>query len=153
MTYDPTRPTVRQLVLDSIEATIKAIALPDYGTKFETVRQWNGNVLTVNAYPCALIIALEDQHDDTRMGIIENVLDVAIAVGVRGQDWPARLDRAMADIRVALLNDWNRGGVAASTSILHTLVWDSEPTSPIAAAQVLVRVLYRTLYEDPTTPK
>jgi hypothetical protein len=62
------------------------------------------------------------------------------------------MHKLLADARVALTADVTRGGKAVTTQILSDQIYDvSKTADPICSAIVEVRVLYRTLYEDPTT--
>lgn len=151
--YSASAQTVRSRIIENIRATIAAMASPTYATIFSTARVWGGNVaLTVSEFPAAVVMPISDEADDSVSARIEHQLDVAILVVVDDSDWSTAVERATTEVEVALLADWQRGGVALDTKVLSTTPWDDEATAPKAGAQILVRVLYRTLYDDPTTP-
>lgn len=151
MTYSPTQATIRQRIIDNLKSTLEGMSTPTFATEFASVKVWGGNVaLAISEYPSAIIMPMGDESDDSRSAILEHTLDLAIMLVVDDSDWASALERAIAEVQVALLTDWQRGGVALDTKVLSSTPWDDEATEPKAGAQMLVRVIYRTLYEDPT---
>lgn len=149
MAYDPTADTIRLQILDNIESTLRTILEPTYGTSLYNVQQYMGNDFEVTNYPAVVIVPGLQRNDDGRLALIEHALPVTLLLMVRAQDWREKIDRLVADVRVALLTDYTRGGVALTTRGTGEEVYDSEPSSPLGAAQVNVEVLFRTLYHDP----
>lgn len=154
MTYDPSRTPVRQLVLEDIEAALQAIAPPDYASTMAPgqVRRYGATRTNVSDYPGCVVVPLEETTDDSRTLLQEHLMVVALQFIVRSSTWKTALLALLADARVALLADHTRGGNAAWTRIIAEEVFDAEPSTPIATAQMIVHVLYRTRYDDPTTP-
>jgi len=155
MTY-PADPTIRARILDNIESSIAAIAAPAYKLTLGAgyVRRWNGNSFLANANQIAVVVPLGEEHDDSRVGLIQHTMDVLIVLGVRALDWSTRLQDFIADVRLALTKDataWTRGGYALTTQIVADRVFDSTGPEPVAEAHLNVRVLYRTAFADPTT--
>ena len=115
------------------------------------MRRWTGNIFEVPSYPCIIVVPQGETHDDSRIGIVQHTMDLLVVCGVYDTNWETSLQDLLTDVRVALTTDWTRGGYALTTQIVGDQVFEAEPTNPLAEAQVTVRVLYRTLYSDPTT--
>ena len=149
----PAGTTIRESILSNIDTTLAAIATTPatYKTVPGTVRRWNGNSFEVPTYPCIIVVPNGETHDDGRIGIVQHTMNLLIVCGVYDSNWKTALQDLVTDVRVALTTDWTRGGKALTTQILNDQVFEAEPTNPLAEAQVNVRVLYRTLYSDPTT--
>lgn len=146
----PGDPTIRSQILSNIQSTLATIATPAYKTSVATVREWNGSVFEVNSYPCVIVVPQGESHNDGRIGIVEHTMDILLVLGVYDQAWKTRIQDLIADVRVALTTDWTRGGVALTTQILDDEVFEADPSNPISEAQMSVRVLYRTLYNNPS---
>lgn len=153
MPYNPATTTVREGILSNIETTLAAIATPTYANTLGAgrVRRWNGNLMEVADFPCALVIPYEERQSDNVSQLISHEMTVAIVLGVRAEAWAQEIHKLIADVRVALTADYTRGGRALTTQVLSDEVFEATPSAPIGGAQVMVRVLYRTLYDDPTT--
>ncbi len=150
----PGSTTVRELILANIDTVLAGISAgypATYKTAPNTVRRWTGNVFEVPTYPCIIVVPQGETHNDDRLGIVEHTMDLLIVCGVYDSAWKTSLQDLITDVRVALTTDWTRGGNALTTQILSDQVFEADPTNPLAEAQVSVRVLYRTLYGDPTT--
>lgn len=152
--YDPSRTPIRQLVLEDIEATLQAIAPPTFASTMADgqVRRYGVGRVTVSDYPGCVVVPLEETTDDRRTLLQEHLMTVALQFVVRSASWRDALLALLADARVALLTDHTRGGNAAWTRITAEEVFDADASTPIASAQMTVQVLYRTAYDDPTTP-
>jgi hypothetical protein len=153
MPYSPSTLTVKDSILDNLVASIQAIAPPSYGTNMSgrTVRIWNGDPFDLPSYPAVLVLPIGERTHDQRLRLLSHELEVAVVACVKDQRWPDLLDRLLADLRVAMLADWTRGGKAVTTRIEETTYWDAEASKPVGAAQVMLRIIYRTVYDDPTT--
>lgn len=154
MTY-PADTTVRERILANVEESLAAIAPPDFKLTLgaSRVRRWAGNTLLVDTDMAAIVVPLEESHDDSRHGLVQHTMDLLIVLGVRTLHWATRLPDLIADVRMALTKDaaaWTRGGLALTTRILSDRTFDSTKAEPVAEAHISVRVLYRTAYADPT---
>jgi hypothetical protein len=147
----PAGATVRSLILANIQTTLAGILPPNYKSTVRTVREWNGSVFEVNAYPCIIVVPQGETHDDSRIAIVEHTMELLIVCGVYDSAWKTSIQDLLADVRVALTTDWTRGGNAVTTRIIDDEVFEADPSNPISEAQMSVTVLYRTLYNDPTT--
>jgi len=157
VTY-PADQTVRERILDNVESSIAAIAPPSYKMTLgaDYVRRWNGSTFDTNSNQIAVVVPLGEEHSDGRIGLIEHTMNLLIVLGVRAQDWSTRLQDFISDVRLALTKDaaaWTRGGLALTTQVVSDRVFDSTGSDPVAEAHLNVRVLYRTVYDDPTTAR
>lgn len=156
MTY-PADLTVRERILQNVEACLAAIAPPDFKLTLgaDHVRRWNGDSFATDGDRIAVVVPLEEEHDDSRLGIVQHTMPLLIVLAVRAEDWATRLQDLIADVRIALTRNaaaWTRGGLALTTRVLRDRVFDASSSEPVAEAHVNVQVLYRTKYDDPTTP-
>lgn len=149
MTYSPLTDSIRERILQNLESTIGAIAPPTYSTKVAVVQRFAGNDLLFANYPGVAIVPGVLETNDQRLGLLEHKLQISLLVMVKSQRWRRDLDRLLSDLRVAILEDWTRGGVALDTHATVEEIVDSEPSSPLGAARMDLEVLYRTLYHDP----
>lgn len=149
----PGSTTVRELILANIDTVLAGISVgypATYKTAPNTVRRWTGNVFEVPTYPCIIVVPQGETHNDGRCHLVEHTMDLLIVCGVYDSAWKTSLQDLISDVRKALTTDWTRGGNALTTQILSDQIFEADPTNPLAEAQVSVRVLYRTLYSDPT---
>jgi len=149
----PGSTTVRELILANIDTVLAGISAgypATYKTAPNTVRRWTGNVFEVPTYPCIIVVPQGETHNDGRCHLVEHTMDLLIVCGVYDSAWKTSLQDLISDVRKALTTDWTRGGNALTTQILSDQIFEADPTNPLAEAQVSVRVLYRTLYTDPT---
>lgn len=149
----PGSTTVRELILANIDTVLASISAgypATYKTAPNTVRRWTGNVFEVPTYPCIIVVPQGETHNDGRCHLVEHTMDLLIVCGVYDSAWKTSLQDLISDVRKALTTDWTRGGNALTTQILSDQIFEADPTNPLAEAQVSVRVLYRTLYTDPT---
>lgn len=150
MSYDSTSETIREQILANVETTLLTIkGPPSYHHYVREVRRFAGNLMEFPNYPAIAIIPGTTKNDDSRLGMVEHVLPITLAVMVKSQRWRQDVETLLADCRVALTADWTRGGVALTTRGALEDILDSEPSSPLGAAQMELEVLYRTLYHDP----
>lgn len=149
MAYSPAADTIREQILVNIEETLLTIREPTYGSSLLNVKRYIGNDFEVTNYPAVVIVPGLQRNDDQRLALIEHTLPVTLLLMVRGQGWRQKIERLLADVRVALLADYKRGGAALTTRSAGEEVFDSEPSSPLGAAQVDVSVIFRTQYHDP----
>lgn len=149
MTY-PADPTISLRIRDNLLAAVQAIAPPTYRSTVRTARVWDGDVFRVDAYPLVAVVILEEAHDDSRLALVQHTMRAVLVLGVQGASWKDLLDDLIADVRVALTSDHTRGGVAVTTQVLRTRIYDATAVNPTAEAHVEFLVLYRTLYSDPT---
>lgn len=156
MTY-PADTTVRESILTNVEESLAAIAPPDFKLTLDadSVHRWSGNAFDSNADQVAVVVPMGEEHDDSRLGLVQHTMNLLIVLGVRAQDWSTLLQDFISDARLALTKDaaaWTRGGYALTTRILSDRVYDSTGSEPVAEAHLNVQVLYRTAYADPTLP-
>jgi len=149
MPYDPNAPTIRELILENIESTLTAMGPPNFKNRFTKVVRYFGNTIEFPSYPAVSIVPGATTTTDQRLALLEHRMPVSLILMVRSQDWRHDLETLIADVRVAILADWTRGGVALTTRGTTEEIIDSEPSSPLGAAHIELEVLYRTLYEDP----
>jgi hypothetical protein len=152
VTYDPTRTSIRELILQDVETVLEAIAPPSYATTINAVRRWNANLsLDMEVFPAVAIVPGEEHHDDGRSQVIEHTMQVHLVFGTRGSDWPTAMNKLLADLRVALTNDPSRGGNAITTRITDDRIYDADGQQEVGGGEMLLTILYRTRYDDPTT--
>lgn len=152
MPYNPANTTVRESIISNVVTTLAAINVPTYSMKVNLARRWNGNDFDINEFPAAVVVPSGESHEDGRLHLITSTMDIALHLVMRSADWSTEMHKLLADARVALTADVTRGGKAMTTQILSDQIYDvSKTADPICSALVEVRVLYRTLYEDPTT--
>lgn len=157
MTY-PADTTVRERILTDVETSLAAIAPPNFKLTLGAgyVQRWNGNAFLADTDQIAVVVPLEETHDDGRIGIVQHTMSLLIVLGLRAEDWATRLSDFIADVRLALTKDataWTRGGLALTTRILSDRIFDASSSTPVAEAHLNVQVLYRTDYADPTTAR
>ena len=152
MVYNPALTTVRESIISHIVTTLAAIDTPTYSMKVNLARRWNGDDFDLNEFPAAIVLPSGESHDDSRLQLISSTMDIALHLVLRSSDWLTQMHKLLADARVALTSDVTRGGKAVTTQILSDQIYDvSRTADPVCSALVEIRVLYRTLYEDPTT--
>jgi hypothetical protein len=156
--YDPSADPIAKRVLDNIEAQLRTITPPAYGANLavseKQVRQGDSNVQKCTGDgPFAIVVLQHEQHDDSVSLIQSTDAFVTVLFGVKARaaaDLVEDAQRLLADARVALLADESRGGVAVSTSVLDTVIFDAPNEQRFRQAQMDLLVHYRTLYADPT---
>lgn len=155
MSYDSSQPSVRDRIIDSVKAALLAVVPPAFTTDLSagTVRLWNADVFELVNYPALLITPLQESADDTECNFLQaHELPIGVVIAVKDQDWDPIIRKAIADVEVAMLADYSRGGLATTTKLVSTEVYDSTASAPVAAAQMIFSIHYRTLYGDPNTP-
>jgi hypothetical protein len=144
---------VREQVLANLVSVLAAMAPPATNYRFQTVRRWGGGILERGLeQPACLIIPVVETSNQERQAIIEHELDVALTCSLLDADWQTKIEQLAADVRVAVLADYSRGGAAMDTRIISTEIFPALPGSPLACAQVNLRIVYRTLFTDPSEP-
>ena len=152
MVYNPALTTVRESIISNIVTTLAAVNTPTYSMKINAARRWNGDDFDLNEFPAAIVLPSGESHEDGRLCLITSTMDIALHLVLRSADWSTEMHKLLADARVALTSDVTRGGKAVTTQILSDQIYDvSRTADPVCSALVEIRVLYRTLYEDPTT--
>lgn len=160
MAYDPSAPTIAKRIVDDVVSTLRSIRPPDYATDLgastEQVRTVDGDVqaFPVADVPVCAVIAQPEAHDDSHITILFSTKPISLVFGVTGNnadDAGAKLERLIAEARIALLEDTQRGGIARFTSITATNVFDASKDQRTRSAQMDLTVEYATPYEDPTT--
>lgn len=151
MSYDPSQYPVGERIVQNVESTLLAIASPTYATDVRKVHRWDGNAFDAIDYPAITIVEGVEKTDDNVGKIIRHELPISLVIGLIDQDWFRKLKKLLADVRVALMTDHTRGGLAEDTKILSLEVFDSTPSEPLGVAQIDLRIRYRTLFHDPTT--
>lgn len=153
MVYDPTALTVKELILNDLEAALAAMAPPSYSAAFAKVYRWNGTQLDITSWPACVVHPGEQTNalgpTATPNGTVDHDLPITLFLGVRTKDWSTALERLLADVRVVIHANHRWSERAKDTVILNELVYESDATEPIAGAQMSLRVSYRTLYDDP----
>ena len=151
MSYAPSAPTIRERILQNLEATLRAInGAPTYRHHVRKVYRFFGNAFQIGGgLPAIVIVPDVQRNTDQRSFLIEHTLPIRLLLVVESQSWRTELEALLADCRVSLLADWTRGGIALTTRILGEEVFDSEPSAPAGGAQMDLEVLFRTLYQDP----
>jgi hypothetical protein len=150
MAYDPAQDTIRERILDNVETTLRSIqGGPTYYHRVRKVHRFLGNMAEFTSFPAIAVVPGLTRSDDRRLAMIEHTLPITLLLMVDTQDWAQKIEKLCADVRVALLADWTRGGVALTTRGTGEDIQDSEPSSPLGSARVDVEVLYRTLYHNP----
>ena len=152
MTYNPLLTTVRESIISNLVSTLAAVNTPTYSAKINLARRWNGDDFDLNEFPAAVIVPTGESHEDGRLHLITSTMDIALHLVLRSSDWSTEMNKLLADARVALTADVTRGGKAMTTQIISDQIYDvSRTTDPVCSALMEIRVLYRTLYADPTT--
>ena len=150
----PSGDTIRKLVVDDVKTTLEAITgSPTYKTTVELVEIAGKNALTLNVFPAAIISPPAIQTRGDRLDIIQATLDLTVTLAVRSYEdtIPDALYEFVEDVRVALLSDVTRGGVAMDTQVTADAPFALGPSDPIFGADLSVEVLYRQLRTDPAT--
>lgn len=152
MPYNPANPPIREQILSNLVTSLSLIQTPGYTVNIAKVRRWNGDTLDINEFPSIIVAPTGENHDDSRLSLISSVMSVSLYLVLRSSNWQTEINKFLADMRVAITADVTRGGYAVTTRILSDQVYDvSRTTDPVASASVDLEILYRTLYEDPTT--
>lgn len=157
MTYDPSEPTVAELIVADLKTTLESIEPPDYGSTLsggDRVRVWDGDA---NAFTGAYSAMLVPQGERTIFElepIRTSEALFSLVLAARGENALARIGRLRADVIVALVADGRdtRGGVALTTRIIASTTFDAPRGSGTREAQIDFAVEFSTLYDDPTKP-
>lgn len=160
MVYDPSAKPVSQLILEHIEDALRSIEPPDFGKDLASntacVRQFNGNAVEFpGATVGVAIVPGIERHDSSMTELQQTEAPISLCIGLLGRrnDWKSDMQRLLADARVAVLADERRGGVAVTTEITGSVIFDAIPNAEVHSAQIDLCVYYRTPYGDPTTAR
>lgn len=155
MTYDPSILPVRERILANLQTTLESVTgAPTYALKLEQVKRFGGNTQTkITDYPGCIIVPQEERTDDGRICIQEHWMPVDLLLVVRKETWRQDINKLLADVRVALLSDYTRGGLAVWTKTIAEDVYEPATTEPVASARMQIQIYYRTAFDDPTAPR
>lgn len=160
MVYDPAAKTIAVRIVDDIVDTLRAIRPPDYatdlGSSVDQVRTVDGDIqaFPVADVPVCAVIVQPEQHRDDHIEIQFSSKPISLVFGITGtdpDDAGTKLERLLAEARIALLEDEQRGGIARFTSITASNVFDASRDQRTRSAQMDLVVEYATPYRDPTT--
>ena len=154
MPYDPSLTPIAERIVLHVISTLEAIqGPPTYATTVKKVRRWDGNAFDIVDFPTIVLTESDEEQDDQVGKIIRSELPMQLTLVLleHGPTGYASLRKFASDVRVALTNDWTRGGIALDTKIERTRIFDSVPSDPVLQAQIDFRCRFRTLYHDPTT--
>lgn len=152
MAYDSTTDPVLERILVNIEETLHGIVGPPaFHHRVVAVSRFMGNTLLFPNYPAIAIVPGVCKNNDQRLGLIEHTLPITLQLMVKTQRWKQAIGTLIADVRVAMLTDHTRGGLAVTTRGALDDVIDSEPSSPLGAAQMEFEIVFRTQYHDPSS--
>jgi len=153
MTWPGAGVTVREQILDNIDTVLAGIVTPTYATTVRQVRRWNENVLqNLTTFPLVVVVPFAESINQAEVSpLMVHDLEIGLVLAVRGSDWQDQLDKLAADVRVALMTDWTRGGKAENTILQSCTFYEPNKDSPVAQAQVDLRVRFRTLFSDPAS--
>ena len=154
--------TVEEQILDNIVTTLQAItsdSLLEYNNTYTEVRRQYSNIEDVRGLPALIILHQGTTQDDSQLGIIKCVMTIAIvgAINTASGDWQGDLSLVIADVTHALRDEadegWTRGGLAVTTRITNTEIFDSEDTGTagLVACQITAEIVFRHLYDDATS--
>jgi len=152
--------TVEEQILDNLVTTLQAVTEGDeYNNTYIEVRRQYENVADVRGLPALIILHQSTSLNEGRLGIIQCTM-IATIVGVintASGNWQGDLSLVIADITSALRDEanrgWTRGGLAFTTRITNTEIFDSEDTGTagLVACQVTAEIIFRHLYDNATS--
>jgi hypothetical protein len=151
--YDPGATPVREMILRDLETAIEAIAPPTYKSTVRSVTRYGFDRTAQVETPAVCIGDFGQDTNDRRFGILSHELRVSLLLAYEGDDWRSKVLDLASDVRVAIMLDVTRGGRAVDTRIASERVFDAEAASPAGTAQLDLVIPYRTILDDPTTPK
>lgn len=153
----PTGTPASELIMQNVATTLAAIATPGYYNDVEAVVRLSqlSDVEQLKAQmPAILVTPPTLTLSDSRAAIVTATASFVVRgylIAHTGQ--LAALEKLGADIRVALLTDWTRGGYALTTRVTsqELLVSAGEMSEPVSAVDLTVEIEFRHLYQDPNT--
>lgn len=150
----PTGTPVREAILDNIVSTLEAIAAPSYHTTVSAVHRLRGlNALSLTAFPAIMVSTPRADWDDTTHGLQIGSMHLTLRLALQGgADGQEQLSWFLDDVKVALLADYTRGGVARDTQITGDEAYQSDEATNVFGADIFVNVKFAHLYTDPNTP-
>lgn len=150
----PTGTPVEEQILDDIKTALEAIAAPSYHTNVEHVTRYDmENGLHFDVFPTIVIAPAAISWDDSVHGLLSGTLSTTVRGFIEArEDVATELAWLAADIRKALLADYQRGGVALSTRVLEQSLWTlDDAAGPVHGIDIQVQVPFRHDYTDPNT--
>lgn len=151
----PSGTPVAQQVFEHIVTTLQAIqGAPNFKTTVKSVRVAGKDVTELDHFPAILVqpwrASYRDDTAPTIRGEMLLTIQPIVASDVESEI-PDKLTDLIEDIRVALLTDHTRGGIAHTTQVQSSEPYAIVEGWPVFAADLFVVVLYRHLYLDPAT--
>jgi hypothetical protein len=150
----PTDDPARATIMGNIVTALQGIAgAPTYRTTVHSsnVKVLGANALQLPSFP-ALIVEVERQTttDNVFPMILQRMqFDVLAAVESR-TDALKKVRDLIEDVRIALLTDVSRGGLAVDTHVTADEPFVPEVSQPLYAARITVDVQYRHQRLDPS---
>lgn len=150
----PTGTPVDEQILDDVVAVLGTIAPPSYHTTVRAVERFKPTNATRHYdMPCILLGTPDVTWVDTTNRMLSGEMRFVVRCCVQDRETHQQeLAWFAADVRKALLLDWQRGGVALTTRVLaHEPYMIVEEASATAVVDVTVLVAFRHLYDDPNS--
>ena len=154
----PSGEPVKEDILQNLKTTIEGIAAGgDYYTDVREVSLLEAEPTMVSQYPCAIISPLGTEYDHpgtATMNTITGHYRVRATLLVRTRTNAAlSIERFVRDVQKSILIDITRGGNAIDTYMTSDDVfYPTELDEPVAGADCVILVHYRTLRTDLNTP-
>ena len=145
---------VDQRIVSNLVTTLQGIVAGGvFKTTVRMVKVAGKDVPKLDSFPAILIQQPRVTYDDRTAGILRGDMFVMMQAVVRsdGDAIPSLLSDLIADVRVALLADYTRGGDAQDTSMQSSEPYALVDGYPLFGADIQVSILFRHLYADPAT--
>lgn len=148
----PADQTVLERIMENIRSTIDAIATPAYKNTVRHCGWMGGEDFIVPGYPAVLLTSSTVDENDSTHAIISCVLNVQMTLVIEQEgDEVVDMSGFLSDVKVALLTDYTRGGLAVTTKVTRGEMAPFDIIPPYIVADMSVQVQFRHLYADPTT--
>lgn len=150
---------VREKILIDVEAALNEISTTNgYRTDVKSVQRWDMHGNSLNAVPCLIISAGEDNWDADSFPLITAQFAVFIEAYIRQAENDAVppdkiLNKLLGDIYQALTVDETRGGNAERTDIKNITPFETATGQPHAGLVIRAEILYTFKQSDPETPR
>ena len=154
----PSGEPVKELILQDLETTIAAIAAgSDYYTTVQEVTRLEAEPTTVSRYPVVILSPLGTDYDQPGTSTVNTITGhyrVRATLIVRTRtDTALAVERFVRDVQKSILVDVTRGGRAIDTYMTSDDVfYPTELNEPVAGADCVILVNYRTKRTDLNTP-
>ena len=152
----PVGEPVKLQILTSVQTALEGItAGVDYYTSVRSVTRAAALPIEIDDTPAIIITPVETIYDTPTQSTlsVHAHYHIRLTLVARTRSDPSEvLERFIRDVHKALIADVTRGGLAVYTRVLEDAVF--YPTSedePVAVADCLVDVYYRTLRNDLNT--